>query len=51
MRRNFIDPEGPLAVMRQCELVGVCHATVYDQKEALLADEMDLRIQCLIDEE
>ena len=51
IRRDFIETKGPIAVMRQCELVGICRATVYAQKEALLVDEMDLRIQCLIDEE
>ena len=51
IRRDFIETKGPIAVMRQCEIVGVCRATVYAQKEAQLVDETDLRIQSLIDEE
>jgi len=37
-RRNFIETKGPLTVMRQCELVGVCRATVYAQKKAQVVD-------------
>ena len=51
IRHGWIDAGNALAVVRQCELVGVSRATVYAQQKAKPVDESDLRLSRLIDEE
>jgi putative transposase len=51
MRRSWVDLEGGLPVVRQCVLTGVSRATVYVRRPPEEADEADLRLCCLIDEE
>lgn len=51
IRRDWIEPEASVAVVRQCDLAGICRATVYAHQEAKSVDEEDLGICRLIDEE
>jgi len=50
-RRNWVEPNSPIATVRQCELVGVCRSTVYASRKRIEADETDLLFCRLIDEE
>jgi len=50
-RRIWIDKDASLAVTRQCELAGVCRATVYADDEEAVDNTDDLLISRLIDEE
>ena len=51
MRRAWIDETDALAVVRQCDLAGVSHATLYAQQKPRPVDESDLLLSRLIDEE
>ncbi len=51
MRLGWIEREGKLSLLRQCELVGVSRATVYRPCEAPRTDADDLALCALIDEE
>jgi putative transposase len=50
-RQGWIDKDGDLAVIRQCELAGVSRATVYAQQQPQRVNEEDLKLSHLIDEE
>jgi putative transposase len=50
-RRSWVDLEGGLPVVRQCVLSGVSRAAVYVCRHPEEADEADLRLCRLIDEE
>ena len=50
-RRSWIKPEQQLAVVRQCELVGICRSTAYASRKSLKLNETDLLLCRLIDEE
>ena len=51
MRQDWIDMDGDLATTRQCELAGVSRATMYAHQKPKVADEDDLLLSRLIDEE
>jgi putative transposase len=51
MRQSWIAPGDAVSVVQQCVLAGVCRATVYAQLKPRPADESDLLLSCLIDEE
>jgi len=51
MRQDWIDTKDELAVTRQCELASVSRATIYAHQHPLVADEEDLLLSRLIDEE
>ena len=51
MRQDWIDMDGELATTRQCELAGVSRATMYAHQKPKVADEDDLLLSRLIDEE
>jgi len=51
MRQDWIDMKDDLAVTRQCELVSVARATIYAHQQPQVADEDDLLLSRLIDEE
>ncbi len=51
MRQSWIAPGDAVSIVQQCVLAGVCRATVYAQLKPRLADESDLLLSCLIDEE
>jgi putative transposase len=51
VRRGWIEREGELPLVRQCELAGVSRATAYRPREAAQPDVDDLRLCTLIDEE
>lgn len=51
IRHGWIEPDGAVAVVRQCVLAGVSRATVYAQQEPKPVDESDLLVSHLIDEE
>lgn len=51
MRLGWIDRESKLTLIRQCELAGVSRSTAYRPRVAALADEDDLTLCALIDEE
>lgn len=51
MRQDWIDMDGDLGIVCQCELVGVSRATMYAHQKPKVADEDDLLLSRLIDEE
>jgi putative transposase len=51
MRQNWIDMDGDLATTMQCELSGVSRATMYAHQRPKVADEDDLMLSRLIDEQ
>ena len=51
MRQDWIDMKDDLAITRQCELAGVSRATIYARQRPAVADEDDLLLSRLIDEE
>lgn len=51
MRLGWIEREGKLSLLRQCDLVGVSRATVYRPRVTPRIDEDDLTLCALIDEE
>ncbi len=51
MRLGWIERESALTLVRQCELAGVSRATAYRPRVAEPADEDDLALCALIDEE
>lgn len=51
MRQDWIDMKDDLATTRQCELAGVSRATTYARQKPKVADEDDLLLCRLIDEE
>jgi putative transposase len=51
MRQDWIDMDGDLATMHQCELAGVSRATMYAHQKPKIADEDDLLLSRLIDEQ
>ena len=50
-RRCWIKPAALMPLIRQCELAGVSRATVYAQRAPKLANEPDLELLRLIDEQ
>ncbi len=50
-RRSWIKSDQQLAVVHQCELVGICRSTVYASRKSLKVNETDLLLCRLIDEE
>lgn len=50
-RQSWIAPEPAVSVVRQCDLAGVSRATVYARQVGRAADEDDLELKRLIDEE
>jgi putative transposase len=51
MRQDWIEMDGDLCTVRQCELVGVSRATMYAHQKPKVADEDDLLLSRLSDEE
>jgi putative transposase len=51
IRQNWIDMSDSVATTRQCELAGVSRATIYAHKKPQIADDDDLLLCRLIDEE
>ena len=51
MRQDWIDMDGDLGIVCQCELAGVSRATMYAHQKPKVADEDDLLLSRLIDEE
>ena len=51
MRQAWVDKDDEVAVVQQCMLVGVSRATVYARQRPRPADESDLLLSRLIDEE
>jgi putative transposase len=51
MRQGWVDPGDELSVVRQCAVAGVSRATVYAHWQPQAADETDLLLCRLIDEE
>lgn len=51
MRQDWIDMKDDLATTLQCELAGVSRATVYARQKPKVADEDDLILSRLIDEQ
>ena len=51
MRQDWIEMDGDLCTVRQCELAGVSRATMYAHQKPKVADEDDLLLSRLIDEE
>jgi putative transposase len=51
IRQTWIDKRDAVSVIRQCDLAGVCRATIYSHQKARTIDESDLLIRHLIDEE
>jgi putative transposase len=51
MRQDWINTEDELATTRQCELAGVSRATIYAHQKPKIADEDDLMLSRLIDEQ
>ncbi len=50
-RRDWIERQGDISVFRQCELASVTRSTVYARPRTVEADEADLMLCRLIDEE
>jgi putative transposase len=50
MRQDWIEPTHPLALVRQCDLVGVSRSTLYARQKPQALNEDDLQISRLIDE-
>ena len=50
-RQGWISGESNIAIVRQCELLGVSRATIYAHKKPRPVDELDLLHSRLIDEE
>ena len=51
IRQNWIDMNDSVATTRQCELAGVSRATIYAHQKPQIADDDDLLLCRLIDEE
>src|SRR6266498_1785033 len=50
-RRRWVDLQGPMALIRQCELAGVARSTIYAPHFVAIPDEMELLLLTLIDAE
>ena len=50
-RRSWIEPAEEVPIVRQCELAGVTRSTVYARSRPVEADETDLQLCSLIDEQ
>jgi putative transposase len=50
-RKVWVDPNGPLALTRQCELAGVARSGIYAPHVVSAPDEQELRLLAEIDAE